>query len=73
MYDPELPNGFQDADFEMRELTAQANREARLRKRGICTHSWMHAPDVGPATCHHCGKVWPSSAEAWAEREQILL
>ncbi len=25
-YDPELPNGFQDADFEMRALEEEANR-----------------------------------------------
>ena len=40
MYDPELPNGFQDADFEMRDLEAAGRRAAALHRKGICTHGW---------------------------------
>jgi hypothetical protein len=65
-YDAEMPRGFQDADIEMRELTAAANRDARLRKLGRCTHTWYGGPP-GPASaprtdwrCHHCGKVFAS-------------
>ncbi len=32
-YDEELPGGFQDADFEMRDLTASANQQSRLQKK----------------------------------------
>lgn len=47
-YDPELPAGFQDADFEMRELAEEGARIAQLRKAGICTHeSWVGLPASG--------------------------
>lgn len=61
-YDPELPGGFQDADFEMRELTASANRAARMRKAGHCTHDWTGPVRIGePARiCHDCQEVFPS-------------
>lgn len=39
-YDDELPAGFQDGDFEQRELEAQAARASALHRRGICTHSY---------------------------------
>jgi hypothetical protein len=58
-YDPELPAGFQDADFEMRDLDAAGDRARRLMKRGICAHGWLTW-----LTCNHCGKVFPS-IEAW--------
>lgn len=32
-YDEELPAGFQDADFEMRELEEQGNRYAALVRK----------------------------------------
>lgn len=41
-YDPELPAGFQDADFEMRELEELGNRAHWLRTHGKCPHgSWV--------------------------------
>lgn len=49
-FDDELPGGFQDADFETRELEASARRHRAARKRGICTHD-----STGPiknAPCH---------------------
>ena len=76
--DFELPNGFQDADLEMAELTASANRISRLRKRGICTHGWVQGPP-GPAgkptsiwTCHDCGKTFQSEAELDEARAELL-
>lgn len=71
--DPELPNGFQDADLEMAELQAAANHESRLRKMGICTHSWYKAPTGQPATCNHCGKVFPTEAHLLEERREALI
>lgn len=37
-YDPELPAGFQDADFEMREMEEIGDAIAAARKAGRCTH-----------------------------------
>ena len=67
-YDPELPNGFQDADIEMDSLTTAANRAAALAKRGICTHGWLFAPAYGQARCNDCGRVFKDRAHAYAER-----
>lgn len=78
MYDFELPTGCLDADIEMAQLQAVANRESRLWKRGICAHGWLQGPP-GPATapttvwtCLYCGKTWATEAECRAEREEIL-
>lgn len=71
-YDPDLPAGFQDADFEMRDLQAAAARDARLRKAGRCTHSWYQDPPGPPSaptsvyTCHHCGATFPTEAALMA-------
>lgn len=79
MRDPELPNGLQDADLEMAELTAGARQEARLKKKGICTHGWLQGPPGPPnkptsvCTCLHCGKVWPTVEDAHEERREILI
>ena len=76
MFDPESP--IQDADIEMAELTAAANRESRLRKRGICTHGWIQGPP-GPWnkptkvwTCLHCGKVFQSEEDLMENRRELL-
>lgn len=68
-HDFELPNGLQDADLEMAELTASANRYARLKKLGRCQHGWRQGPP-GPThkpttvwTCLNCGKVFKTEAE----------
>lgn len=70
MYDSELPRGFQDADFEMAELQNAAKREARLRKKGICTHGWYNSKT---ATCNHCGKVFESEAHLLEDRRENLI
>lgn len=49
-YDEELPAGFQDADFEQRELEELGNRMARLKKRGICVHGSWVGHKIDPAT-----------------------
>lgn len=75
-YDPESP--IQDADIEMASLVEAANRERRLRKRGICTHGSLQCPPghrdrpTNVCTCLNCGKVWPTVEEAYAERREIL-
>jgi hypothetical protein len=82
-HDSELPGGFQDADFEMAEVTAQANRESRLRKAGICTHSWTGPIKVAGQTvydtqhsdkriCHHCGRI-ATEAVLEEERREALI
>ena len=73
MYDPELPGGFQDADFETRELVEAGNHAARLRRKGVCLHNWLHAPFGGPCKCNDCGKVWPTEAECEEERRELLI
>lgn len=78
-HDEEMPAGFRDADFEMRDLQAQANRESRLRKRGICAHGWTQGPPGPPdkptsvVTCLYCGQTWQTDAEAYAARREVLL
>lgn len=61
--DPELPNGFQDADFEMRDLEEKGRRSAALRKKGICDHGWRQVGngrngiEIGKFKCLHCGAM----------------
>ena len=63
--DPELPNGFQDADFEQAELEEAGRTETRIRKAGKCSHGWRQGhrgrpgiPEDGDmATCLYCGKT----------------
>jgi len=69
-FDSELPRGFADADFELRELEASAARQAARARKGICSHGWLQGPP-GPAhkptkvwTCNHCGATWKTEAEA---------
>lgn len=61
MRDEELPAGFRDGDFEMRDLEAAGRRAARARKRGQCDHGWRQGypghPVKGEAKCLHCGVV----------------
>lgn len=69
--DIDLPNGFQDADLEMRELERSANLASKARKRGVCDHSWYGGPPGRPEsptsvyTCYHCGAVFKTEAELW--------
>ena len=62
-YDPELPAGLQDADLEMAELTAAANREARAaattfkRRMGKAPGSSLGAGN----RCRHRGPSLPQS------------
>ncbi len=72
-YDPEVPAGFQEADFEMAELEARARENAARRARGDCPHTWIQggsgykrehpekAASIGlqddESVCFHCGDV----------------
>jgi len=38
-YDEEVPAGFQDADFEMREMEEVGRQMTAQRKRGVCQHA----------------------------------
>jgi hypothetical protein len=75
--DPELPNGFRDADFEMRELYELGAKSAALHKQGLCDHGWRQVGQinnnvpVGLAKCLHCGKL-ATEAELDEERRELL-
>lgn len=68
--DVELPNGFQDADFNQRALEQAGALTAALRRRGICDHGWLMAPDGEPAKCLHCGAVFADAAAAHEARRE---
>ena len=74
-FDTELPGGLQEADLEMAGLEAQANREAALRRAGICTHSWIGPVELGkPArVCRHCNQVFKNEAELEESRREALI
>ena len=60
MRDPELPNGYQDADFEMRAFENIGAGLRAMKKDGLCPHGWRHVdPITGVATCKDCGKIAP--------------
>ena len=69
-HDPELPGGFQDADFDQRDLEAAGALTAALRRRGICDHGWLMAPDGEPARCLHCGAVFADAEAAYEARRE---
>jgi hypothetical protein len=64
--DPELPNGFQDADFEQRELEAAGNRVSRQLSRMERLKADGRLKDAAEACSHSWGHGSPSLA---AERE----
>ena len=76
--DPELPAGFQDADFEYNGILATAKREQVLARKKICSHGWLQGPPGPPGkptnvvTCHYCGKVFADFDEAYTERAELL-
>jgi hypothetical protein len=72
-HDPELPNGFQDDDFDQRELEAAGARSAGLRRRGICDHGWLSAPAGEPARCLHCGAVFADAEAAHEAGREVRL
>jgi hypothetical protein len=71
--DPELPGGFQDADFEARGLEAAGARISRARKAGRCAHGWTGpaADRPGLRVCLYCGKIG-TEAELMAEYKSIV-
>jgi len=75
-YDPELPAGYQDADFEMRELEEMGNRAARLRAKGICTHGHVQGftrRDGSTGTkCLNCPVIFKNDEAWWAEHRALV-
>lgn len=54
-YDPELPGGFQDADFEMRALYEAGARSARGRKAMLRLRAEGQLDEAARACSHGCG------------------
>jgi len=69
--DPELPGGYQDADFDQRALEQAGALTAALRRRGICDHGWLMAPEGEPAKCLHCGEVFADAEAAYEARREV--
>ena len=61
--DTELPNGLQDADLDTMDLEDAANREAVLKRRGICCHGWSMRDAQGRQVCKLCGKAYATADE----------
>lgn len=73
-HDPELPAGFQDADFQTRALQDSARQADAARRRGQCPHLSIQGPP-GPASaprldwcCHDCGKRFATERDLNADR-----
>jgi hypothetical protein len=85
-YDEELPAGFQDADFEQREMEELGNQIAALERKGICTHGHTvglgadgvaHYPEaeglVGQQRkCSDCGEVFADDDDWNDARNEVL-
>ena len=69
-HDPELPGGYQDADLQQGAMARAGNLTAALRRRGICDHGWLMAPDGEPARCLHCGAVFADAEAAYEARRE---
>ena len=68
--DPELPGGYQDADLQQGAMERAGTLTAALRRRGICDHGWLMAPDGEPARCLHCGAVFADAEAAYEARRE---
>ena len=71
-YDPEVPAGFQDADFEMAELEELGNRIHRLNAKGICTHDGTGPGPDGQRKCGQCGELFADDDAWWQERQLVI-
>lgn len=60
-FDDDMPNGFRDADFEMRALEEAGNRDRYLQSIGKCPHGWS-GPHGSEFECYNCGFIGPESA-----------
>ena len=68
--DPELPDGFQDDDFDQRELEQAGALTAALRRRGICDHGWLMSPPGERTRCLHCGATFADVEAAYKARRE---
>ena len=73
-YDPEVPAGFQDADFEMAELEATGNRMAALRRKGVCVHDSTFCDPEGDGTveCCDCNAKWRNHDDWYEDYTRIV-
>ena len=62
-----------DADYEMAELERQGNIIGHLRKKGICLHGWIMAPDNKPVVCLYCDKQWPDKESFDEEYRELQI
>jgi len=49
-HDPEVPAGFQEADFLQAQYEEEGRRIAALTRQGVCTHGWLLGPGNGGYT-----------------------
>jgi len=61
-----------DADIEMADLQDIADREDRLRAKGICCHGSLHTFDDGTCECCDCGEKFNGTGDAWDARDNLL-
>jgi len=71
-YDPELPNGFQDADIEMAEAVDKSNRIASYEKKHGCIHvDGGQTLPSGEFKCN-CGFMFESDEAFYEHYEQKM-
>lgn len=74
----DIPAGCSDADILQSELERLGNKQAALRRKGICAHGWRqgytptHRPDLKPGQtqCLDCGEV---STDATLDEERATV
>lgn len=68
----DVPAGYRDADIEMAGLQALGNRSSRLRRLGICTHTWLKGFSGKPTECLHCHHIFPTLEAAYEASNEAL-
>lgn len=72
---------YRDADIEMADLEQSAERDAQLRKAGICVHGWTQGgvdaagtPRSGRcAKCLDCGRIFASDDDLEHSRQMAKI
>ena len=60
-----------EADLQTLELENAGRIYYRLKRKGICLHWSLTAPNGGPCVCNECGKQWPTLAHCDEERDEL--